>query len=261
MTAGPDVFVTVCPRTPARLGAAIQTLAAWEIERAAGRVGSVTIQWVRAPKDRYQGARYLQDALTSGMVPGEFSHVTLDVDAGPESQRHRHATAAQLARTDAYVLADDDAIPFLSRRLTDDGKPEAPWPAYAADILRRDSNLAMVAPLPTPGFNDPGTLRAWFERVLGNGEAEALIARLMIPDQDAHLWPVTTVGGIRIVRRGAIPDDVADLPPIEPERGGGYDLTLGQWLHDHAPTLDAVRCAYMPRLGCLHLGYDRSIVW
>ena len=254
----PDVFVTVCPRTPARLGMAIQTLVAWGAEQAAGRVGDVVIQWVRAPTSPFPGLRHLQDLLTADAIPGDFHHVTLDADAGPESQRHRHANAAWLARTDPYCVVDDDAIPFLSRRLRDDGKVEAPWPAYAAGLLAANPDLVMLAPLPTPGYNDPGTLRAWLAHQLGPAEAEGLIGRLAIPDQDAHLWRVLTVGGIRVVRRGAIPDDVKDLPPVQPERGGGYDIPLGQWLRGSA---DVDRCAYLARLGCLHLGYDRSVVW
>ena len=239
---------------------AMQTLAAWTAEQRAGRVGTITVQWVRAPGDRYRGDQLLMDMI--GRHAGwDLRHATLPVDAGPESQRHRHAEAAAMAETDPYILADDDCVPYLSRRFRIEGEPAESWTAYAARLLAEHPDLAMIAPLPAPGMLDPGTLRAWLARTLGEAEADRLIARLAIPDGDGHLWPVTMVGGIRVVRFGAVPADVRYLPPVEPARGGGYDVTLGQWLAGRAGPDGPPRAAYLTRLGCVHLGFEASVIW
>lgn len=253
-----DVFLTACPRTPQRLGYALSTLASWVAAKRAGWIGAG-----RLCVDDLggMGAVVLRDVAgrvgLANIVDEWTEHA--DADAGAW-QRERHANAAARADTDWYIAADDDCVAHRTLLVRGDREPEVPWTWEACAALDGTPDLAMVAPTPMPDTVSTLTLAGFLERVTGEPDAARLAALLRLPHEREKVWRVTTVGGIRIVRGGTIPEDVDALPPLDPARGGGYDVTLGQWLRDKVPA-GGERCGYLTRVGLTHLGYDASVAY
>ncbi|MDP2705077.1 MAG: hypothetical protein Q8O71_01610 [bacterium] len=230
MPAALDVCVTLGARSRFRVGCAISTLDWWCQEAEAGHVARVMIHDLGPP-----AGPFWQAAHVLGL--GERLHAVgavVHAQAREGSQRARHAWAAAWAETDPYVLTDDDLVLVPGYTVTDAGRPNPrDWTDYAAAQLLADPRLAMVVPIPTPG-----------------GLPE-VAAREAAPD--GHRWSVSSVGGLRVVRRGAIPSDVDALPPMDARYVGGYDSTLCGWLEKHGRAV-----AVLVRLQAIHLGYARS---
>jgi hypothetical protein len=250
-----DVFLTLGARSPHRVGCAVAALAFWADEARAGRVSRLIVHEVEPSIQAWLAVS------VAGAARGfDVAGVELLRHPRPRagSQRLRHAWAAAEARTDPYVVCDDDIVLSPGYTVSDEGRPAPPgWTEYAAGLLAENPKLAMLSPIPSPGGLDPSVARAFLERIGASQEqGRALADALRIPTADDHLWRVSGVGGIRVVRRGAIPAEPAALPPTEEIYGGGYDVTLGRWLEDAR----GLGCAYMVRMQAIHLGYARSSV-
>ncbi len=136
-----------------------------------------------------------------------------DASERPDSQMFRHVHAATSTTTDPYIVADDDILPMDT---TDFGQP---WHEYI---------LSLMANWPRYGL-------------LG---ATILPMAGLWPQVGREVLPAAAVGGLRIVRRGAVLP--WKLPPL-PEGQKTYDVELC----DHVEGM----CGVTTRWQALHLGW------
>jgi len=133
------------------------------------------------------------------------------------SLRRRHAMAREIAGTaEWYVITDDDIVP-------------------PADL---DIALGLIHV-----FDDPpwGLVAVSLE----GGRSGAAV--------DGPVRDVANCGGLRFVRRGALP---AELPPFDDHPG--YDHLLTQAVRDRGLRVGAL---YHPHVGVVHLGEGGSTIW
>jgi len=245
-----DVFLTLGAESRARIGFALATVAWWMNEgkrlEQHGRKLNLHIQDIGASR------RFWDAATALGM---DWLEDRTRCYPREGSQRQRHAWAAMEAKSDPYLLVDDDCVLTSGYTVEDIGKGiESYWLDYVERLMTERPTLAMVAPIPSPGGLDPSVGRAFLEQMGATREqGRALADAMQIPTSDKHIWHVRSVGGIRVVRLGVIPTDVEALPPLNPNFAGGYDTTLGSYL-DHK----GYECGYVTRWQLVHLGYGRS---
>ena len=215
-----DVFVTVGREVvnPIRRALAIATFARWQEEAVAGRARVIAQDWGAGRTFRRETERAMAAPADWCTLPGKGS------------QRLRHVHAAELATTDPYVLTDSDILPMRRRWVVDNRKPSLSWDLYVTRLMAERPRLAMLSALPIPGMTGP-------------------------PEScpDAHVWRVAGSGGLRVVRRGVVTDEI---PRLDPEQDGGYDATLGNWL-----TREGWECGYAYRWAAVHAGFGESFVW
>lgn len=241
-----DVFLSTCARSAERMA-----LAAWAI---AGWVPYVRAGTVRLHVQDFGADPALWEALRVFGVSACWASKREYPRAN--SQRSRHLLAAEAAETDPYALVDDDIRVGRRLHVTDVGIPTLDWWDYVPQVFADHPTLAMVAPIPSPGGLDPHVCESFLGRVSGTVEPEAIaqVRRVMqIPTTDPHLWYVSSIGGVRFVRRGAITDA---MPSLDPVYSGGFDITLCDWLRQRGQDV-----AYLHRWGATHAGYQQSEIW
>lgn len=222
-----DVFITTFARTPERVGAAVQAISWWIGEREAGRVRGITVHDLGAHSSLRKTLRHLHG---DDMPNWKLEYVKHPSDF----QRLRHARAAELAKTQLYIVADDDLRPADRAFLTHE-----PWNEYVARTMAMSAHakVAMAAAFAIPTNAYP---EGWAN------------------DNRWHLWQdeqVSAVGGVRVVRRGAVPGNPTELPP-KSRPGNGYDQELCEWLRGKQRTV-----GYFLRWPALHLGEWTTTVW
>lgn len=242
-----DVFLTTVAK-PDRVLLAAHTIRWWVAEAAAGRVRLTVI-------DGGANARLWTHLELSGLKLDEFEIVKIPREG---SQRERHLTASRLATTDPFLSVDDDITPHPALHVHDSGVPTPTWPDYVRWIFADRPKLAMACPLPTPGGLDPRVSDAFLGRAVAMGEITAqqraqIRAALRLPTTDEHFWPVSSCGGIRVLRAGVL---TKDAPPLDPAMLGGWDTTVGRWLDGFGWEL-----GYLTRWGATHHGYHCSETW
>ena len=152
------------------------------------------------------------------------------------SQRARHGWAAADAETDLYVVTDDDILPIDHVHRPMDGMEPQSWLEYARATFERLPELGMASALTVPGGTDPMSVPPEYQ------------------PKDPDLFDVGSIGGLRIVRRGAVDPD--RLPPLDPDHRGGYDTTLTQHLRS-----GGAMTGYLYRWCALHCGFFHSELW
>lgn len=242
-------FITTMAEAPLRLGLAQTTLGWWIQEARRGRVQAHVFDIGAASR--------LWDRLREDW--GTPLPLVVEPMPREDSNRRRHAWAAARARTEVYVVADDDLLPARRTCLrTAENRPTL-WCDYVRDAMARHPAWGLVSALVVPGGVDPYATAAALRRDgvgISAAEADVIERALALPvAADGERWPVGNCGGVRVMRRGVVVDD-PPLPPVDPECGGGYDGTLCGYVRDRG-----YQVGRLVRWRATHAGEEESHIW
>ncbi len=213
-----EVFLTLGAEGNERIGLAVTTIARW-----LRLLDHVELTVIDASGGRV--ARYFEPEVhwrTVGATqPCACSkhHVTKVVVPFTGSLRRRHEVARDMQTTEWAIYTDDDLLP-----------PSDPtWLRIALQLLAAYQSdppwgLVTVALDPPAGAHADGPIRE-----------------------------VPNCGGLRFVRRGAVPVPLPDF-----DDHPGYDHILTQAVRDHGYRVGSI---YHPAVTANHLGDDCSSLW